>query len=1159
MPALTIEATLHPFAAWPVDELHASTQALDLSALASMLPATSLGGDATLTSPGRQQPATLSIALKNARPGRWNEGRLPVRSVALEVVGRPDDVDALSLRRLDIELGNAHARAGRVTGTGHWSRERWSLEAALHGVRAEQLDARAGAFELSGPVQLASSGASGAGSVDVKAELGGALGPQGPARAVTLVLDGRFSPRRVELHTLRAQAGKARAELSGQLSRAADTAPWVVKAKAALVDFDPTQWWAGRSTPKAAPGPSRLNAQASVDFSVPATALAGPLAALPGALRGATGGTLARLTLTDSVLAGVPLRGEATLLGSGDGSQALPTLTLDAGGNRVHAQGQFATRGPGVSDTLELRIDAAALERLAPLLDLFQAGGTTAGLAGNLSASARIDGRWPEVTSEGRLEASALRVGAARVQHAQARWKGGTAASAALDVSASAAQVSWVQGTQPTPIVESAQLQLTGTAQTHTLELSAASRALPPAWTEVLQPAPPEASASASAPPTFPRTDTTAAAPALAASSPAASGAARTTALLRARGGLVGSGTLGLSGWRGAIEELDLRRSGAAPLLHSAKVGLEFMWAGGPARASVQPGRAEVLGGALHWSGIGWQAAGGPGGSARIDAEVEIEPIRVAPLLARLQRDFGWGGDLSVGGHLKLHSAPTFSADVVLERRAGDLTVTDELGTQALGLTDLRLALNAENGVWSFTQALAGKTLGVAAGAVVARTSPRASWPAADTPIEGVLELRVASLGTWGNWVPPGWRVDGALHASASLAGTFGAPEYTGEVRGTRLAVRNFLQGVNVTDGDLAINLRGNTAHIEHFSAKAGSGTLRLEGDASLGAAPEAQLRLTAERARILGRVDRRIVASGQAQLRLDARTFALSGRLQVDEGLIDFTRSDAPSLSDDVHVVRTTDAAPGSSLAPVAPARAMRSLVLDLRVDLGTGLRIRGHGLDTGLRGELHITSPAGRLAVNGTVSTANGSFDAYGQKLTIDRGQVIFSGSIESPRLDIVATRPNLDVRVGVAVSGTTANPRVRLFSEPEMSEIDKLSWLVMGRASSGLGRGDTALLQRAALALLAGEGGGPTDKITQALGLDEISLSQSEGAVSDTVISLGKQLSRRWYVGYERGLNATAGTWQLIYRIAQRFTLRAQSGLDNSIDLIWTWRWQ
>jgi len=77
-------------------------------------------------------------------------------------------------------------------------------------------------------------------------------------------------------------------------------------------------------------------------------------------------------------------------------------------------------------------------------------------------------------------------------------------------------------------------------------------------------------------------------------------------------------------------------------------------------------------------------------------------------------------------------------------------------------------------------------------------------------------------------------------------------------------------------------------------------------------------------------------------------------------------------------------------------------------------------------------------------------------------------------------------------------------------------------------------------------------------RSLGIDELSLRQSDGEVRETVIALGKQLSRRWYVGYERGVNAATGTWQLIYRIAQRFTLRAQSGEDSAIDLVWLFRW-
>ena len=99
----------------------------------------------------------------------------------------------------------------------------------------------------------------------------------------------------------------------------------------------------------------------------------------------------------------------------------------------------------------------------------------------------------------------------------------------------------------------------------------------------------------------------------------------------------------------------------------------------------------------------------------------------------------------------------------------------------------------------------------------------------------------------------------------------------------------------------------------------------------------------------------------------------------------------------------------------------------------MGEKLHVRGRGLDAGLRGDLHITSPAGRLGVDGTLRTADGTYRAYGQKLDIDRGALTFVGPIENPRLDIEATRPNLDVRVGVIVTGSALNPRIRLFSEP------------------------------------------------------------------------------------------------------------------------------
>ena len=205
-----------------------------------------------------------------------------------------------------------------------------------------------------------------------------------------------------------------------------------------------------------------------------------------------------------------------------------------------------------------------------------------------------------------------------------------------------------------------------------------------------------------------------------------------------------------------------------------------------------------------------------------------------------------------------------------------------------------------------------------------------------------------------------------------------------------------------------------------------------------------AQLPLSADRFELLGRVDRRIVASGRAALRLDATTLALDGDFKVDEGLIDFTRSDAPTLGDDVEVVRrpvAPRAARGArrtrgAAAPIARSRRRRARSRSTCASTwASKLRVRGRGLDAGLRGELHLTSPSGRLAVNGTLRAVDGTYQAYGQKLDIDRG--VLSLHRRRSRTRASTSRrpgPNLDVRVGVLVTGTALTPRIRLFSEPE-----------------------------------------------------------------------------------------------------------------------------
>ncbi len=1127
---LDVSATLKPFAAWPLGDLQARAQALDLSALHRDAPVTALDLEASVRSEAADLPAAITLQLGNRGAGLWNEGRVPLRELRLELQARPDDPTQLELKSFDASLGTARAPAGRVSGQGRWNPSDWQLSTRLQALQPAQLDARAPAMRLDGPLTLDGSGFDSSNTdaiqIRVRGQLDGQLLERKASQTVQVRLDATLGALRIELRELLAQAGGASASLNGQMTRASRRAGWAARGQATLQDFDPLPWWPGRTDSPWRQGPHRLSGGAQFDLGLGAEGLTGSLLQQLAQLRGT-----AQLRLQPSQLAGVPLQGSVTLQ-SDARSIGQVQVQLDAAGNKLQLDTSLGSAERGTDDHWTLTAEMPALNRLQALWRLALQPGDDARLGGALKAQAQLTGRWPAVRTDGTLQASGVQVGATSAKTANARWTLGSQANAPLDASIELAQVAVGR-----PSAETLQLQLKGTLADHTLELRADAKALPPAWVERIQAAP---------------------------ARPAEPASKRTLAQLQLQGGTFGANPQQPIGWRGQVKTLELRGdvASAPPWISTSPFGIELKWAEGPLRVALDAGRATLVGAGLSWSRIAWSAADPGRAPAMLDAQAQLEPLDVAPLLARLQPGFGWGGDLRLGGHLKVKSTPDFSADIVVERSTGDLSVTDDAGTRWLGLSDLRVGMMAADGVWSFSTGLAGKTLGQAAGAVVARTSPKATWPAADAPIQGVLELRIADVGVWGPWLPPGWRLTGNMHANAALSGSFGAPEYVGELTGSDLGVRNLLQGVEAREGSVSIVLLGDNARIEHFTAKAGDGSLSLSGGASLGTQPSAELKLRLDQFQLLGRVDRRIITSGDAVLKLGRDTLALDGDFKVDEGLIDFSRSEAPALSSDVQVVRgetPAEAYAGPVSADAASAGKTLRTTLNLRVDLGEKLRLRGQGLDTGLRGELRLTAPAGRLRVDGSVRTVAGTYRAYRQRLNIERGVLTFNGPVENPQLDIQAIRPNLDVRVGVSVTGTVLVPRIRLFSEPDMSDADKLSWLLRGRASEGQGSGDTALLQAAAMALLAGDEPGALDQLFNVIGLDDLSLRQSDSAAGGAIVSVGKQLSRNWYVGYERGLNATTGNWQLIYRIAQRFTVRAQSGEQNSIELIWSWRWQ
>lgn len=1147
--ALLVSGEVTPFAGWPVPRLAVQAQGLNLAVLWPALPTTALSGKVSVQpsaeSAQRKVPdLAIDLALTNAKPGSWDAKALPLASVAGQAslpvaasgasAGEMGSLGQAGQLVLNLALPKVGSKAtATVNVHGGWdlgTPQKTHLQADIQGLEPQALDGRAPPLQLQGRIDLQSAPAADAPSGKawerwaVLANLKGQYtkGPGTPVRPVAVNLAGHWSPTLIDIQGLSLSSGAASAKLVGQASQSGE-APWRAKGQLDLANFDPQLWvpWPAKAT-----GTNALQGRIQFDADLLGQ---GELSA----------------RIDPSQLAGLPLNGQLNWKAPAGKPEMALKADLNLAGNQLGLDGvvpvtRSAQDGVQLADKQPLRgklqVQAPNIQSLQPLAQWWGWRDLQGKAQGELSAA----GLWPLLATQGQLELTGLQAKDAggtlyALEQAQGRWR--------LDSSALAApaemNLTIRQARAGGTTLEQLTATLEGNGQSHRLQ----------AQGDVHLPVKQEANGQ---PERVPRVHLD----------------------LSVAGGVQAA----FSGWKGQLQRLSVTTIEPAPraLLSTQVVDVQWALTQDESRLVVSPTQATVMGAGLKIQELSWREprqAGATGGQTRVS--IDLDPIKVAEVLARWQPDAGWGGDLTVVGQLRMQHSPEqpWQVDGFLARRDGDLSLSEteiEGNTvQTLGIKQARFELTAREGLWTLTEQFDGRVVGTVNGKQMVRAPSSDSLPSAGDSLEGNLDVKIGNLRPWGVWAPPGWRLSGQAQASAVLSGTLGAPLYKGEVKGQDLGASHALLGVNLTDGVLQLNLQGDQARLVTLKAKGGDngGSIRLDGDALLGAQPEAHLNLAVDHFALLQRVDRRVLVSGQGKLVLGAEDVKADGRFVVDEGLIDISKADAPTLGDDVNVVNRPGDVPvtGEQSADASAASSKRKVQANIEVDLGSKLRLKGRGLNALLMGKLTLTTPNDRLAVHGTVRTESGTYVAYAQNLVIERGSIAFTGPVENPRLDILAMRAEsptaatTDVKVGVTITGTAQDPRVRLYSDPTMSETETLSWLILGRGPAGLGGADIGLLQTAASALLAGEGGSPKDSVLGAIGLDELSVRQTEGTgdTRETVVNVGKQISRKWYLGYERSLNETAGNWQLIYRLAQRFTVRAQAGQDNALDLIWSWR--
>lgn len=425
----------------------------------------------------------------------------------------------------------------------------------------------------------------------------------------------------------------------------------------------------------------------------------------------------------------------------------------------------------------------------------------------------------------------------------------------------------------------------------------------------------------------------------------------------------------------------------------------------------------------------------------------------------------------------------------------------------------------------------------------------------------------------------------GAVQANVQLQSKpDGSWDTGGTITGSKIRFVRIDDGIRLLDGTLSARLQGDrlildklvfpavlrvkpkewrTAEWVSTNPEAKGGSLTLSGDWNLFES-RGLVNIDLYRYPLLQRSDRYAMVSGKLVLDAALPRIGIKGAVTADAGWFDLdVLGGIPTVDGDVVVLRG-----GETQKEVS---APTDVSMDLELDLGPRFYLTGYGVNSGLVGKLRVMMADGKLTAMGALRTRGGAIEAYGQRLQLRRGAITFQGDIASPVLDIEALRTGLAVEAGVRVAGTAKRPRIDLVSYPAVSEIEKLSWLLLGHGPNDSG-GDMALLFSVGTSFL-----GSGEPFYRKFGVDEVSIKSGDLGAAGSIlpvesvvsgldsgtsdierkfITVSKRLSTGITLSIQQALSDTGTVGRASYRLARGLTAEVTAGTVNGLALVYRW---
>ncbi|KTD53095.1 periplasmic protein [Legionella quinlivanii] len=450
--------------------------------------------------------------------------------------------------------------------------------------------------------------------------------------------------------------------------------------------------------------------------------------------------------------------------------------------------------------------------------------------------------------------------------------------------------------------------------------------------------------------------------------------------------------------------------------------------------------------------------------------------------------------------------------------------------------------------------------------------------------IKGSVRLVINSLDFLANMSPEISKTSGQLLANLDIKGSIGKPDLSGLMdlkNGSLVAKRN---GLTLSPVDIKLKSQDNHWLVTG-NLYAGEKPLKIAGNGDFFPEVKGQLSVDGENLLVMNTAEYVIYLSPHLKFIFTPSSLALNGRLVIPKAsLKPQSFNNTVTLSSDV------------VFKDKKPADNPLHIDANVNVEMGDEVELAVKGLNGFLRGSINLRQlPDGPLNAGGELTITNGKYQAYGQDLTIEQGELLFTGGlIDNPGLNIRAVRKfsnttatfagsdqlfdfnpsniqTLDfgnkLTVGIEVSGRLLSPQVKLFSNPAtLSQADILSMLLLGRPANQANKSGGQLLLTAISSMNLDSGSNGlqlVNQLKQKLGVDfnlanNSTYNKQTNQVNDTTsLVVGKAISKRLYLSYNVGLSqADSNVLTLKYLLNKFFSIQVDASTTGSgIDLLYT----